>query len=89
MEGVPLDVGRLLYSDAGRPRVAVFSIAHLSDSERMFFVSLLLNELIGWMRIAEVTIRYDPLSEDLKTVACRPRRADIAIRRVALMWTPD
>ena len=33
-----------------RPRVSIFSIAHLSDAERMFFVSLLLNEVLGWVR---------------------------------------
>lgn len=50
MEGEPLDVGNLLYTPAGRPRVAIFSIAHLGDSERMFFVTLLLNQMLGWMR---------------------------------------
>ena len=50
MEGEPLDVGRLLYTPEGRPRIAVLSIAHLSDPERMFFVTLLLNEVISWMR---------------------------------------
>ena len=50
MEGEPLDVGRLLHTDAGKPRVAIFSIAHLGESERMFFVTLLLNQLVGWMR---------------------------------------
>ena len=50
MQGVPLDVGRLLRSDAGKPRVAIFSIAHLSDAERMFFVTLLLNAVLAWMR---------------------------------------
>ena len=49
-EGDPLDVGQLLYSETGRPRVAVLSIAHLNDAERMFFVTLLLNEVLGWMR---------------------------------------
>ncbi|MHB1309803.1 MAG: ATP-binding protein, partial [Limisphaerales bacterium] len=49
-EGEPLDIGRLLYSPAGKPRVAIFSIAHLGDSERMFFVTLLLNQILGWMR---------------------------------------
>jgi hypothetical protein len=48
--GQPLDIGSLLYTERGRPRVAVLSIAHLSDSERMFFVSLLLNEVVSWMR---------------------------------------
>ena len=32
------------------PRVSMFSIAHLGDAERMFFVSLLLNQIVGWMR---------------------------------------
>jgi hypothetical protein len=49
-EGEPLDVGRLLYTPTGKPRVAIFSIAHLGDAERMFFVSLLLNQTIAWMR---------------------------------------
>ncbi len=50
LRGVPLNVDTLLYTDSGRPRVAILSIAHLADSERMFFVSLLLNELVSWMR---------------------------------------
>jgi hypothetical protein len=49
-EGEALDPARLLYTADGRPRVAVFSIAHLGDAERMFFVSLLLNHVVGWMR---------------------------------------
>ncbi len=50
MEGEPMEAGRLLYTGAGQPRVSVVSIAHLSDSERMFFVTMLLNEVISWMR---------------------------------------
>ena len=50
LKGDPLDVAKLLHTKAGRPRVSVMSIAHLSDSERMFFVTLLLNEIIRWMR---------------------------------------
>jgi hypothetical protein len=50
MEGEALDVDRLLYGLNGRPRVSVISIAHLDDQERMFFVSLLLNEIVSWMR---------------------------------------
>ena len=41
LEGEPLDVGALLHSPAGKPRISIFSIAHLDDSQRMFFVSLL------------------------------------------------
>ena len=50
MTGVPLDAAKLLYTESGKPRVSVLSIAHLSDAERMFFVTMLLNELVGWMR---------------------------------------
>jgi hypothetical protein len=49
-EGAPLDIGKTLFTDDGRPRLAVFSIAHLGDDERMFFVSLLLNEMLSWTR---------------------------------------
>lgn len=50
LEGEPLDIQRLLYGPDGKPRVSIISIAHLNDRERMFFVTVLLNELIGWMR---------------------------------------
>jgi hypothetical protein len=50
MEGEPLDIPSILYTPAGKPRHAIFSIAHLGDAERMFFVSLLLNQMLGWMR---------------------------------------
>ncbi len=50
LEGVPLDIGQILHTQQGKPRVAIFSIAHLEDAERMFFVSLLLNQVLGWMR---------------------------------------
>ena len=50
LEGDPLDPQTLFYDAAGRPRVSVFSIAHLGDAERMFFVSLLMNQMVGWMR---------------------------------------
>lgn len=55
MEGEPLDIKRLLYTPEGKPNIAIISIAHLSDSERMFFVTLLLNEFINWMRRQEGT----------------------------------
>ncbi len=50
LEGETLEVGRLLYTAQGKPRVAIFSIAHLNDAERMFFVSMLLTQVVGWMR---------------------------------------
>ncbi|MFZ4597367.1 MAG: ATP-binding protein [Terrimicrobiaceae bacterium] len=48
--GDPLDIAKFLQTSDGRPRHAIFSIAHLDDAQRMFFVSLLLNEVVAWMR---------------------------------------
>ena len=50
LEGDPLNIGQMLYTAQGKPRASIFTISHLSDSERMFFVSMLLNEILGWMR---------------------------------------
>lgn len=50
MEGEPLDIYKLLYTQEGTPKFSIISIAHLNDSERMFFVTLLLNEFVSWMR---------------------------------------
>lgn len=50
MEGPPLNVQKLLYNDQGKPKLSIISIAHLSDNERMFFVTLLLNEIVAWVR---------------------------------------
>jgi len=50
MEGEPLDIAALLRTPAGKPRISIFSIAHLSDTERMFFVTLLLSEVLAWIR---------------------------------------
>lgn len=50
LEGEPLDVQSLLFTPQGKPRIAIFSIAHLSDAERMFFVALLLNQVLSWVR---------------------------------------
>jgi hypothetical protein len=49
-EGEPLDAQRLLFTAEGKPRISIISIAHLDDSQRMFIVTLVLNELISWMR---------------------------------------
>jgi hypothetical protein len=50
MEGEPLEVSKLLWTPEGCPRLAILSIAHLSEPERMFFVTILLNEIVSWMR---------------------------------------
>ena len=80
MEGEALDVDRLLYGRNGRPRVSVISIAHLDDQERMFFVSLLLNEIVGWMRSQRGTsslralIYFDEIFGFLPPVANPPSK---------------
>ncbi|MDH7487440.1 MAG: hypothetical protein QHJ81_14350 [Anaerolineae bacterium] len=50
LEGQPLEVGELLHGPGGKPRMSVFYIAHLTDAERMFFVTLLLQQVLTWMR---------------------------------------
>lgn len=49
IEGLPLDIGAIARGPSGKPRAAVFYIAHLSEAERMFFVTLLLQQIIAWM----------------------------------------
>ncbi|WP_136805750.1 ATP-binding protein [Desulfosediminicola flagellatus] len=49
-QGNPLDIQHILYSPEGKPQTAIFSLAHLSESERMFFVTTLLTRFITWMR---------------------------------------
>jgi hypothetical protein len=50
LQGAPLDIDHLLYTGQGQPRHTIFYLAHLSDSERMFFVTLLLESVVTWMR---------------------------------------
>lgn len=50
IEGAPLDAGALLYDSGNKPRFSIFYLAHLAESERMFFVTLLLAAVEGWMR---------------------------------------
>ncbi len=50
LSGAPLDAGTMLFGPNGRPQIAVVSIAHLGDAERMLVVSLLLNEVLDWTR---------------------------------------
>jgi hypothetical protein len=50
LEGEPLDIQRLLFTPEGKPRISIVSIAHLTDAERMFVVTLIANELVAWMR---------------------------------------
>jgi hypothetical protein len=55
LEGQPLDIAQILHAPDGKPRLAIFSLAHLNDAERMFFVTLLLGQIVGWMRLQSGT----------------------------------
>lgn len=55
IEGEALDISNMLYDENGKAKVSIFSIAHLNDSQRMFFVSILLNQMVAWMRRQEGT----------------------------------
>lgn len=55
LEGDPLRIDGLLRAPDGRPRISILSLAHLSDAERMFFVTLLLEQVRAWLRVQEGT----------------------------------
>ncbi|MCA9895925.1 MAG: ATP-binding protein, partial [Anaerolineae bacterium] len=55
IQGEPLDIQHLLYTPDGKPKVSVFYIAHLSDQERMFIMTLLLESMNAWMRMQSGT----------------------------------
>jgi hypothetical protein len=48
--GPPLDPGRLLWDDDGKPQASILYLAHLSEEERQFVVTMVLGRLITWMR---------------------------------------
>jgi hypothetical protein len=50
MLGDPLSTQALLYGANGKPRASIVSIAHLNDAERMFFMTLLLADVLAWVR---------------------------------------
>ncbi|MGH8926733.1 MAG: ATP-binding protein, partial [Acidimicrobiia bacterium] len=52
-QGIPLDIGQLLLGEGSsdsRTNGAIFFLAHLSEPERQFFVTLLLSKLVTYMR---------------------------------------
>jgi hypothetical protein len=83
LEGEPLEVGSLLRTASGKPRIAIFSIAHLSDAERMFFVTLLLNQTLAWMRAQSGTtslraiLYMDEIAGYFPPVAAPPAKAPL------------
>ncbi|HEX9992474.1 MAG TPA: helicase HerA-like domain-containing protein [Acidimicrobiales bacterium] len=81
--GAPLDVDGLLFGPGGRPRCAVVSVAHLSDEERQFAVSLLLGKLVTWMRRQagttdlRVLVYFDEVAGYVPPVAAPPAKGPI------------
>lgn len=53
-EGEKLDISKMLFKGE-KARANIFTISHLNDSERMFFVTILLNEIIRFMRTTQGT----------------------------------
>lgn len=80
LEGQPLDIGKLLYTEGGKPRHSVFYLAHLSDEERMFFVTLLYSGIESWMRTQKgssglrALVYFDEIAGYLPPVANPPSK---------------
>src|SRR5215217_1356261 len=83
MEGESLDVAKFLHTESGKPRHSIFSIAHLPDAERMFFVTLLLNQTLAWMRAQSGTtslralLYMDEIAGYFPPVAAPPSKAPL------------
>jgi hypothetical protein len=50
LQGDPLNIEKLRFTHDGKPRHNIFYLAHLSEEERMFFVTLLFSAVETWMR---------------------------------------
>ena len=80
LEGQPLDIGKLLYSTEGKPRHSVFYLAHLTDEERMFFITLLYSAIESWMRTQKgasglrALVYFDEIAGYLPPVANPPSK---------------
>jgi hypothetical protein len=78
--GQTLDIQSILYTPAGKPRHAIFYIAHLSENERMFFVTLLYTAIETWMRAQRGTgslralVYFDEIMGYLPPVANPPSK---------------
>jgi hypothetical protein len=85
LEGQPMDVGAMLHASSGKPRCAIVSIAHLNDAERMFFVTLLLNQVVSWMRAQSGTsslramLYMDEVAGYMPPVAAPPSKAALLL----------
>ena len=79
-QGQPLDIEKLLYTADGKPRHSIFYLSHLSENERMFFVTLLFSAIESWMRKQRGTsglralVYFDEILGYLPPVANPPSR---------------
>lgn len=83
MQGESLDIDNILHTPSGKPKVSIFSIAHLNDAERMFFVTLLLNQVLSWTRVQSGTtslraiLYMDEIAGYFPPVATPPSKAPL------------
>ena len=83
LEGASLDIGAILFTPGGKPRHSVFYLAHLSDQERMFFVTLLYTAIETWMRTQKgsgslrVMVYFDEIAGYLPPVSNPPSKSII------------
>lgn len=50
LQGQSLNIQQIYFTPQGKPRHSIFYLAHLSENERMFFVTLLYGAVETWMR---------------------------------------
>ncbi len=80
LEGEPLEIANILYTPEGKPRHSIFYLAHLSENERMFFVTLLFAAVEAWMRTQRGTsglralLYFDEIQGYLPPVANPPSK---------------
>jgi hypothetical protein len=83
LTGKPLEIADIMYSDSGKPRHSVFYLAHLSEEEKMFFVTLLLERISTWMQRQSGTtslraiIYFDELFGFMPPVANPPSKTPL------------
>ncbi len=80
LKGEPLEIGNFLHSRDGRPKISIFTLSHLSETERQFFVTILLNRFLNWLRrqqgssTLKVMLYMDEISGYFPPVATPPTK---------------
>ena len=64
-EGAPLDIDSLLYGENRKPQAAIIELAHLSDQERQFVVTLVLSKVVTWFRQHQPRPAHPPVQPPL------------------------